>query len=165
MGHDAADRERLLQPGDERDRVPGRAPAVAAYDADADDRRSTTARSASSIGHEISHAFDDQGAQYDGDGNLRDWWTKEDHENFAAKTKMLVEQYNGYSPVPGYHVNGELTLGENIADNAGAIMASRAYKISLKGKPAPVIDGYTAEQRIFMGLAQARRGKMRATPP
>jgi predicted metalloendopeptidase len=114
-----------------------------------------------SIGHEISHAFDDQGAQYDGDGNLRNWWTKEDGEKFAAKGKVLVAQYAGYSPVDGYHLNGELTLGENIADNAGAIMASRAYKISLKGKPAPVIDGYTAEQRIFMGLAQARRGKAR----
>ena len=114
-----------------------------------------------SIGHEISHAFDDQGSQYDGDGNLRNWWTKEDGEKFAAKGKVLVSQYASYSPVEGYHLNGELTLGENIADNAGAIMASRAYKISLKGKPAPVIDGYTAEQRIFMGLAQARRGKAR----
>jgi predicted metalloendopeptidase len=114
-----------------------------------------------SIGHEISHAFDDQGAQYDGDGNLRNWWTKEDGEKFAAKGKVLVAQYGAYSPVPGYTLNGELTLGENIADNAGAIMASRAYHISLKGKPAPVIDGFTAEQRIFMGLAQARRGKAR----
>jgi putative endopeptidase len=114
-----------------------------------------------SIGHEISHAFDDQGAQYDGDGNLRNWWTKEDGEKFAAKGKVLVAQYGAYSPVPGYPLNGELTLGENIADNAGAIMASRAYRISLKGKPAPVIDGFTAEQRIFMGLAQARRGKAR----
>jgi putative endopeptidase len=114
-----------------------------------------------SIGHEMSHAFDDQGAQYDGDGNLRNWWTPADSEKFAAKGKMLVTQYNGYSPVAGYTVNGALTLGENIADNAGAIMASRAYRISLHGKPAPVIDGYTAEQRIFMGLAQARRGKAR----
>jgi putative endopeptidase len=114
-----------------------------------------------SIGHEISHAFDDQGAQYDGDGNLRNWWTKEDGEKFAAKGKMLVAQYDSYSPVPGFHLNGELTLGENIADNAGAVMASRAYQISLHGKPAPVIDGYTADQRIFMGMAQARRGKAR----
>ncbi len=114
-----------------------------------------------SIGHEISHAFDDKGSQYDGDGNLRNWWTKEDGEKFAARGKMLVAQYNGYSPVPGYNVNGELTLGENIADNAGLIMATRAYKIYLKGRPAPVIDGYTAEQRIFMGMAQARRGKAR----
>ncbi|WP_426168366.1 M13 family metallopeptidase [Pseudoduganella sp. R-34] len=114
-----------------------------------------------SIGHEISHAFDDKGSQYDGDGNLRNWWTKEDGEKFAARGKMLVAQYNGYSPVPGYHVNGELTLGENIADNAGLIMATRAYRISMKGQPGPVIDGYTAEQRIFMGMAQARRGKGR----
>jgi predicted metalloendopeptidase len=114
-----------------------------------------------SIGHEISHAFDDQGAQFDGDGNLRNWWTKEDGEKFAARGKVLVAQYGAYSPVPGYTLNGELTLGENIADNAGAIMATRAYKISLNGKPGPVIDGFSAEQRLFMGLAQARRGKVR----
>jgi predicted metalloendopeptidase len=130
------------------------------YDADAEPAINYGAVGIS-IGHEISHAFDDQGSQYDGDGNLRNWWTKEDGEKFAAKGKVLVKQYEGYSPVDGYHLNGELTLGENIADNAGAIMASRAYKISLKGKPAPSIDGYTAEQRIFMGLAQARRGKAR----
>jgi predicted metalloendopeptidase len=114
-----------------------------------------------SIGHEISHAFDDQGSQYDGDGNLSNWWTKEDGEKFAARGKVLVAQYGAYSPLAGYHVNGELTLGENIADNAGAIMASRAYRIYMKGKPGPVIDGFTAEQRLFMGLAQARRGKAR----
>ena len=114
-----------------------------------------------SIGHEISHAFDDKGSQFDGDGNLRNWWTKEDAEKFAARGKVLVAQYGGYSPLAGYHVNGELTLGENIADNAGAIMATRAYKIYLAGKPAPIIDGFTAEQRLFMGLAQARRGKAR----
>jgi len=114
-----------------------------------------------SIGHEISHAFDDKGSQYDGDGNLRNWWTKDDGEKFAARGKMLVAQYNGYSPVPGYNVNGELTLGENIADNAGLIMATRAYRIYMKGQPGPVIDGFTAEQRIFMGMAQARRGKGR----
>lgn len=114
-----------------------------------------------SIGHEISHAFDDQGAQFDGDGNLRNWWTKEDGEKFAARGKRLAAQYGAYSPVPGYTLNGELTLGENIADNAGAIMASRAYQIYLHGRPAPIIDGMTAEQRLFMGLAQARRGKAR----
>ncbi|MFL6673838.1 MAG: M13 family metallopeptidase [Massilia sp.] len=114
-----------------------------------------------SIGHEISHAFDDKGSQFDGDGNLRNWWTAEDSAKFAARGKLLVAQYGGYSPVPGYNLNGELTLGENIADNAGAIMASRAYQISLGGTPAPVIDGFSAEQRLFMGLAQARRGKAR----
>jgi predicted metalloendopeptidase len=114
-----------------------------------------------SIGHEISHAFDDQGSQFDGDGNLRNWWTKEDGEKFAARGKRLAAQYGAYSPVAGYNLNGELTLGENIADNAGAIMASRAYQIYLNGRTAPVIDGMTAEQRLFMGLAQARRGKAR----
>ena len=114
-----------------------------------------------SIGHEISHAFDDSGSQYDGDGNLRDWWNKEDRARFSAKSKVLVEQYSGYSPVAGHYLNGELTLGENIADNAGIVMALKAYKISLGGKPAPVIDGWTAEQRLFMGLAQARRNKAR----
>ncbi|MFZ4528764.1 MAG: M13 family metallopeptidase [Undibacterium curvum] len=114
-----------------------------------------------SIGHEISHAFDDSGSQYDGDGNLRDWWTKEDREKFNARTKILVEQYNGYAPVPGNFLNGQLTLGENIADNAGLIMAVKAYHLSLGGKPAPVIDGWTAEQRLFFGLAQARRFKAR----
>ena len=130
------------------------------YDADAEPAINYGAVGIS-IGHEISHAFDDQGAQFDGDGNLRNWWSDEDRKQFAARGKVLVGQYGAYSPLPGYTLNGELTLGENIADNAGAIMATRAYKISLHGKPAPVIDGFTAEQRLFMGLAQARRGKAR----
>jgi predicted metalloendopeptidase len=113
------------------------------------------------IGHEISHGFDDQGAQYDGDGNLRDWWTKADHKNFAAKTRMLVKQYNAYSPVKGYNVNGELTLGENIADNSGAAIAYKAYLISLNGQPAPVIDGLSGEQRFYMGFGQVWRSKIR----
>ncbi|CAN5887876.1 M13 family peptidase [soil metagenome] len=113
------------------------------------------------IGHEISHGFDDQGAQYDGLGNLRDWWTKEDHEKFAVKTAALVKQYGAFSPIPGYFVNGELTLGENIADNSGLAIAYKAYKLSLGGKPAPVIKGLTGDQRFFMGFAQVWRSKMR----
>jgi predicted metalloendopeptidase len=113
------------------------------------------------IGHEISHGFDDQGAQYDGNGNLRDWWTRADHKNFKTKTAMLVKQYNAFEPVPGYHVNGELTLGENIADNSGLAIAAKAYRISLKGKQAPVIDGLSGEQRLYMGWAQVWRAKMR----
>lgn len=113
------------------------------------------------IGHEISHGFDDQGSQYDGDGNLRDWWTKEDHEKFTAKTKVLVVQYAAYEPVPGYHINGELTLGENIADNSGLAIAYKAYRLSLQGKPAPTLDGMTGEQRFFAGWAQAWREKAR----
>ncbi|MBC7405813.1 MAG: M13 family peptidase [Cytophaga sp.] len=113
------------------------------------------------IGHEISHGFDDQGAQYDGLGNLRDWWTKDDHEKFAVKTAALVKQYGAFSPIPGYFVNGELTLGENIADNSGLAIAYKAYKLSLGGKTAPVIRGLTGDQRFFMGFAQVWRGKMR----
>jgi len=113
------------------------------------------------IGHEISHGFDDQGSQYDGDGNLRDWWTADDHKNFGAKTAMLVAQYDSYSPLPGYNVNGKLTLGENIADNSGVAIAYKAYKISLKGKKAPVIDGLTGEQRFYAGFGQVWRSKMR----
>ena len=113
------------------------------------------------IGHEISHGFDDQGSQYDGDGNMRNWWTEADHKNFGAKADMLVAQYNGYSPLPGYNVNGKLTLGENIADNSGLAIAYKAYKISLNGKKAPVIDGLTGDQRFYMGWGQVWRTKMR----
>ena len=113
------------------------------------------------IGHEISHGFDDQGAQYDGDGNLRDWWTKEDHEKFAAKTKALVAEYSAFKPVAGYHINGELTLGENIADNSGLAVAYKAYQISLGGKPAPVLDGLSGDQRFYTGFARVWRAKMR----
>jgi putative endopeptidase len=113
------------------------------------------------IGHEISHGFDDQGAQYDGNGNLRDWWSEADHKNFKVKTGQLVSQYNAFSPLPGYNVNGELTLGENIGDNSGLAVAYKAYKLSLKGKKAPVIDGLTGDQRFFMGWSQVWRMKMR----
>ncbi len=113
------------------------------------------------IGHEVSHGFDDQGSQYDADGNLRDWFTKADHEKFAAKTKALVAQYDAYEPVPGYHVNGELTLGENIADNSGLTLSYKAYELSLAGAAAPVIDGFTGEQRFYYGWVQVWRGKVR----
>jgi putative endopeptidase len=130
------------------------------FDANADDAVNYGAIGAV-IGHEISHGFDDQGSQYDGDGNLRNWWTKADHKNFAAKTRQLISQYGAYSPVKGYNVNGELTLGENIADNSGVAIAYKAYKLSLGGKKAPVIDGYTGEQRFYIGFAQVWRMKMR----
>ena len=114
------------------------------------------------IGHEISHGFDDEGAQYDGDGNLRDWWTEQDKANFAAKTKALVAQYNAFVAVaPDYHVNGELTLGENIADNSGLAIAYKAYQRSLNGRPAPVIDGMSGDERFFYGFAQVWRSKAR----
>ena len=113
------------------------------------------------IGHEISHGFDDQGAQFDEKGNLRDWWTKDDHKKFAKKTAALVKQYNAYSPIPGYFVNGELTLGENIADNSGLAIAYKAYKLSLGGKSGPVLDGLTGDQRFYMGFGQVWQSKMR----
>ena len=113
------------------------------------------------IGHEIGHGFDDKGSQSDGDGNLRNWWTAEDQARFKAKTDMLVKQYDAFEPVPGYHVNGALTLGENIGDNSGLAIAYKAYKISLHGKQAPVIDNLTGDQRFFMGFGQVWRSKMR----
>jgi putative endopeptidase len=113
------------------------------------------------IGHELSHGFDDRGSQYDADGNLHDWFTKEDHEKFAAKTKALVDQYNAYEPVPDYHVNGALTLGENIGDNSGLAIAYRAYHLSLGLHDAPVIDGFSGDQRLYLGWAQVWRGKAR----
>ncbi|MBC3832878.1 M13 family peptidase [Undibacterium amnicola] len=113
------------------------------------------------IGHEIGHGFDDSGSQSDGDGNLRDWWTAEDKANFGKVTDALVAQYANYSPLEGYKVNGKLTLGENIGDNAGLSIAYKAYQLSLNGKKPPVIDGYTGNQRVFMGWAQVWRGKAR----
>jgi putative endopeptidase len=113
------------------------------------------------IGHEMSHGFDDQGSQFDADGNLHDWFTKADHEKFAEKTKALVAQYNAYEPVPDYHVNGALTLGENIGDNSGLAIAYKAYRISLAGHEAPVIDGFTGDQRLYLGWVQVWRGKVR----
>ncbi|AVR94733.1 M13 family metallopeptidase [Pseudoduganella armeniaca] len=130
------------------------------FDARADDAVNYGAIGAV-IGHEISHGFDDSGSQSDGDGNLRDWWTAQDRANFKAKTDALVKQYDAYSPLPGYNVNGKLTLGENIADNSGLAIAYKAYKLSLNGQPAPVIDNLTGEQRFYMGFGQVWRSKMR----
>ena len=113
------------------------------------------------IGHEISHGFDDQGRRSDGEGNLRDWWTAQDNEKFQQRANRLVEQYNGFSPMPGLNVNGRLTLGENIGDLSGLAVAYQAYRRSLGGKPAPVIDGFTGDQRFFLGWAQIWRGKYR----
>ena len=113
------------------------------------------------IGHEISHGFDDSGSQYDGSGNLRLWWTAEDRDRFSVKTKSLVDEYSAFSPVPGYTINGGLTLGENIADNSGLEIAYKAYHASLNGKQPRVIDGTTGDQRFFYGFAQVFRAKSR----
>jgi predicted metalloendopeptidase len=113
------------------------------------------------IGHEISHGFDDSGRQYDGDGNLRDWWTADDGAKFKQRATELVKQYGGYSVLDGRHINGELTLGENIGDLSGMAVAFKAYKLSLDGKPAPEIDGFTGDQRFFLGWAQVWRRNYR----
>lgn len=115
----------------------------------------------STIGHEIGHGFDDQGSKYDGDGNLLSWWTDQDREQFEQRTKGLVEQFSKFEALPGLFVNGELTLGENIGDLGGTAIALKAYRMSLKGQPSPVIDGFTGEQRFFLGNAQSSRIKWR----
>ena len=131
-----------------------------AFDPAADDAFNYGSAGAT-IGHEISHGFDDQGSQYDSDGNLRDWWTPEDHAKFKAKTELLVKEYDAFEPVPGFHVNGALTLGENIADIAGIEIAYKAYLASLNGRTPPVIDGMTADQRFYIGFAQSWLSKRR----
>ncbi|MGL5361225.1 MAG: M13 family metallopeptidase [Shewanella sp.] len=113
------------------------------------------------IGHEISHGFDDQGAKYDGDGNLRDWWTDKDREEFQKRGKQLAAQYSQYEALPGKFVNGEFTLGENIGDLGGLTVAARSYLMSLNGQSAKVIDGLTGEQRFFMGWSQVWRRNYR----
>jgi putative endopeptidase len=115
------------------------------------------------IGHEIGHGFDDQGSQYDADGNLNEWWTEADRSAFKAKSDTLIEQYDGFSPrdLPGEHVNGGLTVGENIGDLGGLTIAHKAYEISLDGEPAPVVDGMTGSQRVFLNWAYVWRTKRR----
>jgi putative endopeptidase len=113
------------------------------------------------IGHEIGHAFDDQGSAFDGDGRLRDWWTEADRQEFERRTAGLVAQYDAYRPFPDLGVNGEFTLGENVGDLGGISIALAAYRLSLAGSEAPLIDGLTGEQRLFIGFARMWRHKYR----
>ena len=115
------------------------------------------------IGHEIGHGFDDQGSQYDGDGRLIDWWTQDDRDAFQARTTSLIAQYDALEPrqLPGHHVNGALTIGENIGDLGGLGIAWKAYLLSLEGAEPPVVDGLTGAERFFLGWAQAWRTKLR----
>jgi putative endopeptidase len=113
------------------------------------------------IGHEMTHGFDDQGRKSDGDGKLADWWTKEDADRFDARAKALAAQYSAFEPIPGAKVNGQLTLGENIADLGGLLLGLDAYHASLHGQSAPVIDGLTGDQRVFLGWAQVWKSKFR----
>jgi putative endopeptidase len=115
------------------------------------------------IGHEIGHGFDDQGSKFDGAGNMLNWWTGPDRKEFETRAKMLIDQYNTFEPaqLPGQKVNGALTIGENIGDLGGLTIAYKAYRRSLHGKEAPVIDGLTGDQRFFLGWGQAWRSKYR----
>jgi putative endopeptidase len=113
------------------------------------------------IGHEIIHGFDDQGRKSDGDGRLAEWWTKDDEAKFMVQAERLGKQYSELEILPGAKINGDLTMGENIADLGGLLLALDAYRLSLKGQPAPVIDGLTGDQRVFLGWAQVWRAKYR----
>jgi putative endopeptidase len=113
------------------------------------------------IGHEMTHGFDDQGRHYDGTGQLADWWTPEDDAKFVVQTQRLGAQYSAIEPIPGAHIKGDQTMGENIADLGGSLLALDAYHASLGGKPAPVLDGLTGDQRVFLGWAQVWRGGIR----
>ncbi len=113
------------------------------------------------IGHEMTHGFDDSGRRYDGTGKLTDWWTAEDAAKFEIQAKKLGAQYAAFEVLPGAKINGELTMGENIADLGGLLLALDAYHASLHGAPAPIIDGLTGDQRVFLGWAQVWRGKTR----
>ena len=132
------------------------------FDLDADDATNYGGIGAV-IGHEIGHGFDDQGSRYDGDGNLKNWWTDNDRKEFEKRTSNLIAQYNALAPeeAPETNVNGALTIGENIGDLGGATIAHKAYKLSLQGSEAPVIDGLSGDQRFFIGYAQIWRGKIR----
>jgi len=109
------------------------------------------------IGHEISHGFDDQGSKYDAQGRLNNWWTDQDRKDFDDRTARLAKQYDQYEPLPGLHVNGKLTLGENIADLAGLVISHKAYHIALGGKPAPVLNGFSGDQRFYIAYGQSWR--------
>jgi putative endopeptidase len=113
------------------------------------------------IGHEIGHGFDDSGSTFDGDGVLRDWWTDADKAEFKTRTAKLIAQYDSYEALEGLNVNGEFTLGENIGDLGGISIALKAYQLSLEGKEAPVLDGFTGEQRVFLGFGQVWLNKYR----
>jgi endothelin-converting enzyme/putative endopeptidase len=106
------------------------------------------------IGHELTHGFDDEGSQFDAKGNLKDWWTKEDREKFDARTKCVDDQYSSYISVADVHLNGKLTLGENVADLGGEILAFMAWQSKTKGMNLQPVDGLTPEQRFFIGFAQ-----------
>jgi putative endopeptidase len=126
------------------------------FDEKADDASNYGAL-ASTIGHELTHGFDDQGSQYDADGNLKSWWNEEDAKQFKERAELVAKQYDAYEVLPGLHIEGHQTLGENIADVGGLRVSYEAYKLATAGKPQPDIDGFTADQRFFIAFAQGWR--------
>ena len=159
VGHDAADRERVLQPV-----AATRSSSPPASSSRRSSIRTPTTRVnygaiGAVIGHEMTHGFDDQGRQFDAQGNLRDWWTKDDADEYNAQAQRVVDQFNAYTVVDtATHVNGKLTLGENIADLGGLTVAYAAMEKALRAaQPQPEIDGFTPEQRFFLGWAQVWR--------
>ena len=113
------------------------------------------------IGHEMTHGFDDRGRQYDADGNIRDWWTKEDNDNFKARTQKIIDQYSAFEPLDSLFINGELTQGENIADLGGLIVSYNAFKKTEQYKTGELIDGLTPSQRFYLNSAQVWKGSIR----
>jgi predicted metalloendopeptidase len=130
------------------------------FDEKADDASNYGAL-ASTIGHELTHGFDDQGRQYDWQGNLKDWWTADDAKRFEARAAHIVKQYDAFEPLPGLHINGKLTLGENIADIGGLRVSYEAFKLATKGKELKTLDGFTPDQRFFIAFAQGWRTNQR----
>jgi putative endopeptidase len=132
------------------------------FDPDADDAANYGGIGAV-IGHEIGHGFDDQGSTCDGDGMLRDWWTEKDREAFEERTRVLIDQYDALEPAqaPGHHVNGKLTIGENIGDLGGLSIAFKSYQIAHQGNPEPELDGYPPAQRLFLSWAAVWQAKVR----
>ena len=160
LGLHAADGERVLQRANNEITFPAGILQPPFFDVHADDAINYGAIGAV-IGHEISHGFDDQGRKSDGDGNLRDWWTADDAKKFEERAAKLGAQFESYTPLPGMKINGRQTMGENIGDLSGIAVAFRAYQMSLKGETAPVIGGFTGDQRFFLGYAQVWRFKTR----
>jgi putative endopeptidase len=113
------------------------------------------------IGHELTHAFDDQGGQFDKHGNVKSWWTREDFEKFKGKTQQMIDRYSTFTVLDGVPIKGALTVGENIADNGGIAIAYDAFKMTEQGKDTTKIDGYTPDQRFFLSIARIWRVKTR----
>jgi predicted metalloendopeptidase len=130
------------------------------FDAEADDAYNYGGMG-SVIGHEMSHGFDDQGAQFDANGNLKNWWTEDDLKNFKARAQCVINQFNGFEVEKGLNVNGNLVVGESIGDLGGLVIAYAAFQKATAGKPKKVIDGFTPEQRFFLGYARGWATNMR----